>query len=701
MDLRQMTRRSKFGAAAAAAALVWGAQMQHVQAQAATTPSGPTMDGIAWDCSRWHTVVSGDACWSIWQTYGITEAQFLKWNPAVTAGCASNFWPDYSYCVGAGAPAATMPNIDKTCNKWHTAVAGGEGCWDIWQRYGITEAQFLKWNPDVTAGCAGNFWPDYSYCVGVNAKAPIASSTTVKSSSSTGKSSSSSSSVIKSSSSSSSKSVSATPYSTRYPITSYSLTVIPSETAMPPKRKLGGQPTACITWHQVAGGQTCASIVNMYINQLTLAELHDLNPTLGDDCDGLYVGWWICVAVQPQTSERIEWYTSQTNFTMPVPTPFPGYVATEIADFTASPQQTGIPSTCQNYHQAENGDTCNSVLAIFDYITQAQFFAWNPALHGDCQGLWVGYYYCVANFADLASLPMPPTVTSLAPSMPTGAQTIATCKKWYITRVNDNCESVATLFGAFSAAEFITWNPSVGYDCSRIQQDTYYCVGIPGTPTTRSAGATPTIPSAMQTQTGIAPNCTRFWLVSRTDTCASIIRYSGLVGGDTKATDFYAWNPAVGYNCVNLLPDYSVCVSVTERVSIPPLSTVTISDGKTITGPPSSSTKSSTKPVSSSSSTTKPPASSSSSPAVPVTTPSPFMPGMVDNCVRFYFRGSDAAALFCYDIASYAGIALSNFYTWNPNVGNDCGGLWADTWYCVGLKGATPTTMSSGVPTPA
>lgn len=72
---------------------------------------------------------------------------------------------------------------------------------------------------------------------------------------------------------------------------------------------------------------------------------------------------------------------------------------------------------------------------------------------------------------------------------------------------------------------------------------------------------------------------------------------------------------------------------------------------------------------------------------------------MVGNCVRFYFRGSDPSALSCYDIAMHAGIDLSDFYLWNPQVLNDCSGLWADTRYCIGLQGSTPTTISTGLPT--
>jgi hypothetical protein len=228
------------------------------------------MAGIAWDCSGWHTVVSGDLCWMIWQTYSITEAQFLEWNPAVTSGCASNFWPDYSYCVRVGAPGPTMAGIAPNCDKWHTVVSG-DFCWSIWQTYAITEAEFLEWNPAVSAGCASNFWPDYSYCVGVNEDMGGPSSSSAAPSSTPASSSSSiASSVI---SSSSVQLSSTTPYSIRYPVTSYSLTTPTAETALPPQRTLGSHPAYCNTWHQVGAGQGCQEVVNLYSNRLTVEQL--------------------------------------------------------------------------------------------------------------------------------------------------------------------------------------------------------------------------------------------------------------------------------------------------------------------------------------------------------------------------------------------------------------------------------------------
>ena len=54
-----------------------------------TTPSdphSPTQPGLAENCDKFHKVVSGDQCGTIESQYGITDAQFSKWNPYIDDG---------------------------------------------------------------------------------------------------------------------------------------------------------------------------------------------------------------------------------------------------------------------------------------------------------------------------------------------------------------------------------------------------------------------------------------------------------------------------------------------------------------------------------------------------------------------------------------------------------------------------------------
>ncbi|KAL4901977.1 hypothetical protein BDW74DRAFT_169739 [Aspergillus multicolor] len=131
------------------------------------TSSGPspTQSGITSDCTTYYQAKAGDSCWSITNeeyTY-LTQDLFYQWNPAVGSTC-SNLQAGYYYCV-ATSDVAPMPDSISTCVKWHQ-VASGDTCWDIQQQYGITAAQFGRWNPYVGSGCA-SLWLGYFVCVGV------------------------------------------------------------------------------------------------------------------------------------------------------------------------------------------------------------------------------------------------------------------------------------------------------------------------------------------------------------------------------------------------------------------------------------------------------------------------------------------------------------------------------------------------------
>ncbi|KAI5457371.1 hypothetical protein BGZ63DRAFT_342493, partial [Mariannaea sp. PMI_226] len=68
--------------------------------------------------------------------------------------------------------------------------------------------------------------------------------------------------------------------------------------------------------------------------------------------------------------------------------------------------------------------------------------------------------------------------------------------------------------------------------------------------------------------------------------------------------------------------------------------------------------------------------------SVPVTTPSPVRDGMTKDCTKFYLMQSGD---LCWSMAQNAGITLDQFYAWNPAVGSDCGNLWPDYYYCIGV----------------
>jgi hypothetical protein len=70
---------------------------------------------------------------------------------------------------------------------------------------------------------------------------------------------------------------------------------------------------------------------------------------------------------------------------------------------------------------------------------------------------------------------------------------------------------------------------------------------------------------------------------------------------------------------------------------------------------------------------------------------------MVQTCDEFYKVILNDS---CLDIANNHSIPLSSFYNWNPAINDDCSGLQADEYACVGVKtaitsrGSPPHTLS-------
>ncbi|KAL6228756.1 hypothetical protein BDW75DRAFT_250700 [Aspergillus navahoensis] len=66
----------------------------------ATTVAAPTATRTGTTELRyeWYVAASGDSCWLIYTSYGITFEQFRDWNAVIDEEC-SNIWPDYAYSV--------------------------------------------------------------------------------------------------------------------------------------------------------------------------------------------------------------------------------------------------------------------------------------------------------------------------------------------------------------------------------------------------------------------------------------------------------------------------------------------------------------------------------------------------------------------------------------------------------------------------
>ncbi|KAI4694249.1 uncharacterized protein J4E84_002831 [Alternaria hordeiaustralica] len=415
------------------------------------------------------------------------------------------------------------------------------------------------------------------------------------------------------------------------------------------------------------GFSTCAAFQSDW--GLTFDQFFDYNPSVKADCSGINIGQAYCVEVNfglPRPTSAKSSATSAPSTTSRISTTA---TATVTSAPKPAPTQPGLIASCTSFYFAVANDNCNKIVASYGTFSYDDFVAWNPAVGASCDGLWKDTYYCVGIPGTPSTRPSTSTVpatttqrptTSAGPAKPSPTQDglISSCTSFYFAVRGDNCDKIVKQYGTFTLGEFVAWNPAVNTDCSGIWADTYYCVGIPGTPTTRpvtttTPPSTTTMPTTtkptttgngistpLPTQSGMVTNCNKFHWIARGVTCNQVISYQKI-----SLADFVKWNPTVDSDCSGMQSDVNVCVSVVgSPTTTPPTTTTSAGNG--------------------------------------VQTPRPTQPGMVTNCKKFHFA---AKGVTCSQIISYQKISLANFVKWNPGVGDDCRNMWADTHFCVGV----------------
>jgi LysM repeat protein len=322
---------------------------------------------------------------------------------------------------------------------------------------------------------------------------------------------------------------------------------------------------------------------------------------------------------------------------------------------TPTPIQDGMTKDCNKFHLVVSGDGCTSIQSKYG-ITFAQLLAWNPAIGGNCQSIWLNTYVCVGVIGATTTTSSPPTTTTgNGIQTPTPIQDGMTkdCNKFHLVVSGDGCTSIQSQYG-ITFAQLLAWNPAIGGNCQSIWLNTYVCVGVIGGTTTTSSPPTTTTGNGISTpspiQDGMVKNCNKFHLVSSGEGCASIGAQYGV-----STAQLFAWNPAIGNNCQSLWLNTYLCVGV-------------IGSGTTTT-----STTSTTKTGNG------------------IATPTPIRDGMTTDCTGFHFVVSGET---CQTISTRYGISFAQFLAWNPYVGSNCAGLWLDTWVCVQAMSGLPTTTT-------
>ncbi|KAK0117167.1 hypothetical protein ONS96_013000 [Cadophora gregata f. sp. sojae] len=299
-----------------------------------STAAAPTQAGISPNCTKFAYASTGDTCFGFTQSFGITLADFTKWNPALGYpdghNCTTQFWAQYDYCVQVSGgsssssttskpptststlPYPTQSGIISTCNKFNNAVTG-DTCSAFATSNKITTAQLYLWNPVLGPNgenCATKFQANVDYCVGVSSSSP-------------------------------------TTTTSRPPATTTS-----TKTSLPYPTQSGIIAT-CNKFKNAVTGDFCSQFATN--NGITTAQLYAWNPVLGPNGENCATQFQAnvdyCVGVSSSAA------TSTTKTSSVIPT------------------QSGIAKNCNKIVVAKSGDFCFA-FAQNNAITTAQLYAW-------------------------------------------------------------------------------------------------------------------------------------------------------------------------------------------------------------------------------------------------------------------------------------------------------------------------------------
>ncbi|OLN89002.1 LysM domain-containing protein-like protein 6 [Colletotrichum chlorophyti] len=365
------------------------------------------------------------------------------------------------------------------------------------------------------------------------------------------------------------------------------------------------------------------------------------NPSITSTCGNYITSRSYCVEAAGEPSPGQP--GASTSTPAPVATP----TAPSNGIETPQPTQPGMVSNCNKFDLVKTGDGCSSITSR-NGITFSQLLAWNSGVGSNCEGLWANVNVCVGAIGSTPVVTPTPTPTKPANGVttpqPTQPGMVSNCNKFDLVKTGDGCSTVTARNG-ITFAQLLQWNTGVGSNCEGLWANVNVCVGTIGSTPVVTPTPTPTKPAngvttPQPTQPGMVSNCNKFYLAKSGDSCDKIASSGGIT-----FAQLLAWNSGVKSDCTGLWANTNVCVGVIGQTTTPPKPTSTIKGNG-------------------------------------VATPTPIQNGMVTNCRIFHFVKSGET---CDVISKARGITVANFIKWNPAVGSNCGGLWANTYACVAL----------------
>jgi hypothetical protein len=308
----------------------------------------------------------------------------------------------------------------------------------------------------------------------------------------------------------------------------------------------------CNKFHWIAKDVTCSQVISY--QKITLADFVKWNPTVNNDCSGMWAEVNVCVGVIGGST------------TAPTTTPRPSSTTPGNGVQTPQPTQPGMVTNCNKFHYIAKGVVCSQVTS-YQKISLADFVKWNPTVKDDCTGMQAEVNVCVGVIGGSTPIPTPtPTPTKSAGNgvqtpQPTQPGMVTNCNKFHYIAKGVVCSQV-TSYQKISLADFVKWNPTVKDDCTGMQAEVNVCVGVIGgstqvptpTPTTTAGNG---VQTPQPTQPGMVTNCKKFHYVAEGVVCSQIISYQKIT-----LADFVKWNTGVGSDCRLMWAKTYVCVGV-------------------------------------------------------------------------------------------------------------------------------------------
>ncbi|KAK3177856.1 hypothetical protein K4F52_009408 [Lecanicillium sp. MT-2017a] len=450
--------------------------------------------------------------------------------------------------------------------------------------------------------------------------------------------------------------------------------------------------------YRVQYDDTCQSILDS-VTGLRASDLLAWNPNINVLCTNIDTMYekLICISPPGRTLEDVTGIITTPTATQPPPTAVP----------RPSNAKAESNNRCAGWYEVQSGDYCQAI-SIRESISLKDFYYLNPSIDDpDCVNLWLDTAYCVRAVGDIntysdypystvpmytltsfsyftTTMAMVETVEPIAtpivelPLAPGSQKEAEGCLEFVdykdvvpemdqsmqadVPDFTDNvntCDFVSAEFGIY-LDEFLSWNPSLEDLSPCMMQAGYrYCAGH----------------EDAEEQPQQASKCLEI-VTPYPGTVSDCSCFTNIAAYNAELSKLVEWNPWIGSASSCDEGIYADMTGTEERAVCVGVGGATTSGSTTVpTTPP-------------------PPPTTTTTSAGP---PAPTRVGTVSGCRSYYVAVSGDG---CYDIAAANDIALDDFYTWNPAVGDDCSGLWVDYAYCVqGPAGTTtsapPTTTST------